>query len=159
MVIVRFSSTSASLSIFIFTVVMGRPSTPPRSTKPAPAVSPPTPEVTKRIVSYTHDVRLIALSSLTIVSRKKADSAQRRFETSEKQNCEHPAMRPKYQRVPVALFQQRMSTFRKPPTENGHTAPYQRASLLRERTAMDATRATRRRYDQHPSLPSLSIIT
>ncbi|KAM0428622.1 hypothetical protein ACHAPT_006983 [Fusarium lateritium] len=28
---------------------MGRPSTPPRSTKPAPAVSPPTPEVTKRI--------------------------------------------------------------------------------------------------------------
>jgi hypothetical protein len=157
-VIVRFSADSASLSI---SVVMGRPSTPPRSTKPAPAVSPPTPEVTKRIVSHiqlgctTH----LALGSLTTVFRKKTDSAQRRSETNEKQNCEHPAMRPKYQRVPVASFQQMMSTFRKLPTGNGHTAPYQRASLLRGRIVMDATRAKRRRYGRHASSPSLSITT
>lgn len=156
MVIVRFSSDSASLSI---SAVMGRPSTPPRSTKPAPAVSPPTPEVTKRIVSYIQDVQFIALGSLTIVFRKKTGSAQRRSETSERQNCEHPAMRPKYRKALVASFQQRMSTFRKLPTENGHTARYQRAILLRERIAMDGTRATRRRYGQHASSPSLSITT
>lgn len=103
---------------------MVRPSTPPPQANSQPVnVSPPTPEVTRKLVGFHNTTQPLVFNSHPISDRKNLDSAQKTSAHNEKPPPAHPEPSGPSPSHPRGSSTQRTSTSSHPAIDHSASAP------------------------------------